>query len=180
MNYRSKEGLGGTGMAQLNVMQPKGFKLTKMDGEKGRLRMRPGWIGREIGASLDLSLPIDRSAFGSKLNELQVEVIVTFLVSYRHMGISKVSCISCQCEDHLLNGHHKDEISVPTSNKFFATVPKGSMDCIIQVEIVNATDSGEHKFKIIQASIGGRSHMFESKLRELEKQHQAVVKSLSP
>ena len=69
-----------------------------------------------------------------------VELVVTFLSSYEHMGQAEVSCVSgCLCsetifEGHLMDAHH----SVPSLHTVPLTWPGGSLravgrDCIVQV-----------------------------------------------
>ena len=163
---------GGHHLTPMNITLANGWSLVEIDGG----RVRPGWIGNSTGARLRISLPIFQSS------PSMFDISLTYLRSYIHMGQVNVTCIrpSCQCEHPsgvILNGHlpGTNKVSIPETAKIRVTVPVGSHECTVELEIVSATDSGEHKFKLTQAGIGGYIMDFPKQLEKLAKEHEELV-----
>jgi len=93
-----------------------------------------------------------------------VELVVAYLTSYEHMGRARFSCASgCTCAPSEADAHHADRTSVSAT----AVLPVRSViaddddggggggagglaRCVLRVEVLEGTSSGEHKFKVIQ------------------------------
>ena len=125
-------------------------------------KRKPGWISNKVGSILKMAVGI--------VDGVQQSIGLTYLTSWKHMGIANMSCVQgCRCEDSIIEGHDKVvEHSIPrikevhffpaTNQKHFngSDSTAGNITnatCVIRVKITNATSSGEHKFKVIQLSV---------------------------
>jgi hypothetical protein len=81
-------------------------------------------------------------------------VLITHLHSWQHMGSALATCISgCKCEPLLMEGHSTSRHSVPV----LAELPvSGSRRCVVQLQVLEGTASGGHKFKVMQIAVGAR------------------------
>ncbi len=108
--------------------------------------------------------------------EISVNVDLTFLTSYEHMGRFQVSCQpGCTCGAEI-DGHREGHYSVPLMKGIAVTASEGSCTLVVglvddsfvhqhclfshdhalkprQVKVLERTNSGEHKVKIIQITL---------------------------
>jgi hypothetical protein len=143
--------MGGVGSGEevmpLQVLQSDGWEFSEWDGgATGERKYKPGWIATTPGAVLRLEL--DTAFPGAKA----VLVQLTYLTSYEHMGQARASCVEgCACKEALLDALSKDEHhSVPKVLKLPTTA---SRRCVVQLEVLLESGSGEHKFKLMQAVV---------------------------
>lgn len=161
---------GAHRMLPLIATLSQGWSLVEEEGGK----LRPGWIGNTTGSRLRISLPLLQPS------PAMPTISITFLKSYAHMGNVLVSCISpCECQHPQgveLNGHlaGPNKVSIPETIMMTVSVPTGS-ECTLELLIIESTDSGEHKFKLMRAGIGGHVVDFPQKLAKLDHDHQQLV-----
>lgn len=85
------------------------------------------------------------------------ELLVTYLSSYEGMGSAILSCVhGCACAPAILDGHRGATeasrfVSIYTTEKVPVTLRTNH--CNIEVEIMNRTASGGHKFKISELAL---------------------------
>jgi hypothetical protein len=97
-----------------------------------------------------------------------VELVVAYLTSYEHMGRAWLSCAAgCSCAPQEVDGHHHERTSVsaiavlplapapPAAPSTLAGGRAGSGAagmgrCVLRVEVLPESSSGEFKFKVIQ------------------------------
>jgi hypothetical protein len=85
------------------------------------------------------------------LRDKPVLVQLAHLRSYEHMGWAEVSCASgCECPPTRFNGHAREKKSLLVLHNMFATQHP---ECVLAVEVLPDTDSGEHKVKVAGAII---------------------------
>ena len=144
---------------------------------------KPGYIARQPGATLDLchrpNLP---SGANKSRYQLQIQWSLGYLMSYEHMGKMKGECpqheSSCSCGTRIFNGHWRTPVSQPHISRLKLSIryarrspggplvplralrapddaaAKAECPCIIRFSLMNATDSGEHKFKLVSLMSG--------------------------
>ena len=172
-------------MDPINVTLSEGWKFVKEEGGKAR----PGWVATVPGSVLKLAFDEDYS------EATRLSIGVTYLVSYEHMGYVNITCHgSCHCDSSIISAHDaRFKQSVPKTQNIRIWKPKTSspaslqnasilnggvkagndgdgddgafMSCFARFEVLNMTESGEHKFKLIRLSI----NYFVNVSSELEK-----------
>ena len=112
-------------------------------------KYKPGWVATAPGSVLHLQI---NTKFDGTPEDEESEVFVTYLQSYEHMGSANISCVSgCACEAASVDAHVGDvKASVPVRAGLSVTQHR---DCILSIEVLPETTSGEHKFKIVHASV---------------------------
>jgi len=112
-------------------------------------KYKPGWVATVPGAILHLQ--IDTLFSGTPTDE-RPQVFVTYLQSYEHMGTASISCVSgCECEAATVDANlPTEQASVPKHAELRVTQ---SSLCVLSVEVLPETTSGENKFKIIHISM---------------------------
>ena len=124
------------------------FATEEVRGEKVP---KPGWIGAEPGASMELKFS---SQFSRTPAEAPAEVSLAFLRSYENMGIARVECsFGCSCSPIEVNAHDASHrVSVEdTANVAVSQHPA----CRLRLKILNETTSGHHKWKLMGVTITG-------------------------
>ena len=144
-----------TASSQLPVSNfSEGWEFVEMENNK----YKPGWISNTSGSVLKMTVDVERAASKG----YRQSIGLSFLTSYEHMGTAKLSCIEfCQCTDTLMDGHERvHRHSVPQMKSIVPQWPESSSTgnsskrpCILQVEVLNKTYSGGHKFKVLQLII---------------------------
>jgi hypothetical protein len=153
---------GGVGSGEdvlpIKVLRSDGWEFREWDGgAAGEKKYKPGWIATAAGAVLRVELDTD---FGAEQQLLQqglgekgqLQVQLTYLTSYEHMGKARASCVEgCTCNPAVLDAHApKEHHSVPKVLKLPTTA---SRRCVVQLEVLLESGSGEHKFKLMQAVV---------------------------
>ena len=119
-------------------------------------KYKPGWISNTSGSVLRMTVNVENSSPG-----VRQTIGLSFLTSYEHMGTAKLSCVQvCRCSDKLMDGHervHRHSIPKMTIIEpkwpVSATLRSSNVTkrwCVLQVEVLNKTFSGGHKFKVLQ------------------------------
>ncbi|KXZ51884.1 hypothetical protein GPECTOR_11g319 [Gonium pectorale] len=120
-----------------------------------------GYVALRPGSRLQLRLDTDRSAVGAKPDE-SVNVYLHHLRSYAHMGTATVSCMSgCSCPMIEINAHISERVSQVYMSMLVASQ---SRECVLEVQVLDKTSSGENKFKvtgIVVSERAGRSDVME-------------------
>ena len=134
---------------------------------------KPGWISTIPGSVLHVVVDTNLGSLESRKS-----ISLTYLISHQHMGQVNMSCIEgCSCYPITINGHsqhHRHSVlwsvdlalqSSTMAAKNHSAMPDGQPpspwttavssrpvvhNCTLKVEVLNATDSGEHKFKVVQ------------------------------
>lgn len=145
---------------------------------------KPGFIAHAPGSTLDLchrpELRPDQLAAPGPI-KVQVAWSLGYLMSYEHMGKMRGECVhsesSCTCGAREFNGHWRLPISQPHISRLklqiryarrtatSSFVPERSLHlsdesavascpCKIRLTLLNDTDSGEHKFKLVSLMSG--------------------------
>ena len=121
-------------------------------------KKKPGWISYKPGSFLMMTFNESASPTAGG----RQSIILTHLRSHQHMGTASLSCLrGCHCTAIIMNGHEpQHKHSVPQMARvdvqYDGLHKSGTQDrreCTLQVQVLNSTDSGEHKFKIIQLNI---------------------------
>jgi hypothetical protein len=64
------------------------------------------------------------------------------------MGQANVTCIQgCTCQSTLIDAHNDIPTSVTGTSSFSVSE---AVECVMRIEVMNTTQSGEHKFKVTQ------------------------------
>ena len=126
-------------------------------------KKKPGWISFRPGSFLEMTF--NESAASPTAGARQ-SIGLTYLRSYQHMGSANMSCVrGCRCPATIINGHEPwykhsvpqmVQVDVEYDGQISTADKSGSHDhreCAIQVQVLNSTDSGEHKFKVIQLTV---------------------------
>ncbi|GIL78985.1 hypothetical protein Vretifemale_8390, partial [Volvox reticuliferus] len=124
------------------VILSEGFEYIN---EGTAIKPKPGYVATQPGSRLQLRVDTDRSAVGSPPDAM-VHVYLHHLRSYEHMGTATITCVSgCSCQGVEVDALILDRVS----QVYLAglTVTQSS-DCIIEVKVLERTNSGEHKFKV--------------------------------
>jgi len=141
----------GEQIAQL-VDSARGFAY-KVEGSDAKTK--PGLIGTKPGDSAGLCLDV------SRLQPAQPFVVfLGHLISYEHMGAVSVKCLGdCDCTPETVDAHVEGgKFSVFKARQLDvkrAATPRSSPSkrkdcgCVLQLEILEKTGSGEHKFKVL-------------------------------
>ena len=167
--------MGGVGSGEevmsLQVLQSDGWEFVEYDGgaDAGEKKYKPGWIATEPGAVLRIEL--DTHFAGAK----SVLVQLTYLTSYEHMGTARASCVEgCSCQEATVNALVKGEHhSVPKVHALHATP---SSRCVVQLEVLAESGSGENKFKLLQVVVS-TSQDASKRLAELQQAQLAAPAS---
>ena len=147
-------------MAPINVTLSKGWKFVTEEGGKAR----PGWVATVPGSVLETAFDVDYTEAAS------LSIRVTYLVSYEHMGSVEFTCHGgCHCDGSVISGHYAQfKQSVPRTHDIRIWKPiaassgqdggvaggdDGASSCVARLEVLDVTESGEHKFKVIRLSI---------------------------
>ncbi|KXZ50405.1 hypothetical protein GPECTOR_16g578 [Gonium pectorale] len=83
-----------------------------------------------------------------------VQVLLTYLGSYEHMGMAIVECVwGCACSPVVVDAHLPGE---RVSQTYMVPINSTQSEtCMMGVTVLNDTSSGEHKFKV-RAGVHGR------------------------
>jgi hypothetical protein len=105
-----------------------------------------GFIATEPGAALTLRL--DTSALKPPSNpDWGTVVKLGHLKSYEHMGSADVTCVrGCKCAPSRFDSHHEVRNSQVHHHSF--VIELGGAECVLRVQVADATSSGEHKVKV--------------------------------
>lgn len=104
-----------------------------------------GYVSTTPGSSLMLRINNIKTAHDTAR---PVRLMLIYLRSYEHMGTASVACVSgCACNTTTLDGHNSQ--SHNSVNEFHVWHATQSSDCVIGVEVLNATQSGQHKVKLL-------------------------------
>ncbi len=148
LTHLNDEQVGSYGLdvAQpINVVRADGWAYFEVDGGKAK----PGWIATRPGSLLWMSVDTD---FGAPNATKSIALI--YLLSHQHMGRAEVSCVDgCDCTKTVLDAHDaKDHHSVPTLHDFPISTrdAPGRSLCVMQLEVLGESSSGENKFKVMQ------------------------------
>ena len=83
---------------------------------------------------------------------LGVTILIEHMVSYEGMGVASVRCGSgCVCEEQRIDAHRAGEVrdvSVFRRHSFAAHALASGAPCELRFEVLAATSSGGHKFKV--------------------------------
>jgi hypothetical protein len=165
---------GSEQVVPIHVVLAKGWQYIEMEGDK----FKPGWVATEPGAVLQVQLdttftvqqqheggdgatapsPAEAAELSagdgeagsdSPYSTSVAHLKLTYLLSYEHMGKAAVTCVSgCNCSAGTFDGHDAvNHHSIPVSYSFSATPGQA---CVVQVEVLSGTASGEHKVKVMQ------------------------------
>ncbi|GIM14751.1 hypothetical protein Vretimale_17546 [Volvox reticuliferus] len=105
---------------------------------------KPGYVAREPGSVLRVRIDTDRSGMSSQTED--VHVFFHYLRSYEHMGKAAFRCVSgCTCSSKEYDGHHEEKVS-----QLYMALMEVSQHaaCVMEVQVLNTTRSGEYKFKV--------------------------------
>ena len=152
--------------SDINVVKAEGWAHVEVEGGK----LKPGWVSTAPGSLLWMAVDMD---FGHPSDPHFITL--TFLTSHEHMGQAAVTCVSgCNCSRGMIDGHistHKHSIpkihdfrvralgsrsSTATTTTDSISSRQGSnapAPCVVQLEVLPDTGSGEHKVKLIQLAI---------------------------
>ena len=111
---------------------------------------KPGLIATVPGSSMRLLV---NTRFPHTPEAAPVALTVQYLTSYEHMGSATVSCVHrCECEPQVLNGTYAGvaKVSTDASTTFNVTQAR---HCAVELTVSNATDSGEHKVKLLGLTV---------------------------
>ena len=119
---------------------------------------KPGWVATSAGARCTFVYPL--SAPSASHEEERIHRIgVGFLRSYEHMGRVVLRCeYDCVCRATTLDGWWNLSFS-PLEVEYLAVTirRRGYGSCGLRVTVLNATSSGEHKFKVAALFINRRN-----------------------
>lgn len=153
------ESFGNTGLdpaSRLPVTSSNGWDFIDMEHGK----RKPGWISHKPGSILKMSVEIENVLPG-----IPQSLGLTYLKSYEHMGSAALSCHEgCRCQETTLDGHeshHRHSVSEMTEINLMGFGPGSALSmssgnktaCEIQVEVLGSSNSGGHKFKVMQLAV---------------------------
>ena len=157
VRHQSHDDASDTKVALLPVFYfSDGWEFIEVEHDK----RKPGWISHKPGSILRMAVEVEIVSPG-----VRQTIGLSFLTSYEHMGIAILTCIQgCQCPDKLMDGHERvHRHSVPQMTtiqpKWEASAVATSVtnatkrSCVLQVEILDQTSSGGHKFKVLQLMV---------------------------
>lgn len=144
------------------ITLPSGTKGFEYLVEGQDAKMKPGMIGSKAGDTLQLCVDVSRLDEGDDF-----VIILGHLISYAHMGVVRVDCVGgCECTGDELDSHVKDgHLSVFKARTYHSKRVKSNITaarsssglalgvapcgCALQITILEKTNSGEHKFKVL-------------------------------
>jgi hypothetical protein len=124
-------------MMPMHVVLMEGWSFVENEGgAEGKTVFKPGWTSYQPGAKLQVELSTNfKSLHGSGTAgpANKVDVVVTYLSSYEHMGQAEVQCVSnCVCHKMSMDGHEtRWKVSLPGFISLTLSVPHEK--CVIQV-----------------------------------------------
>lgn len=105
---------------------------------------KPGLLATRAGATVKLLV---NTRFMRTNESAPATLRLGFLRSYEHMGAARVECLHhCACAAATLQAHHESPTSVMADASLNVTQAR---HCTLQLTVVDATESGEHKFKLL-------------------------------
>lgn len=108
-----------------------------------------GYVSKVPGSKL--TMMIDTSLGGFANLAEGVQVLVAHLKSYEHMGKARISCVAgCTCLPATMDGHTMNHASVTS---FASITVSPSPQCMLEVENLFESSSGEFKFKVIGVAV---------------------------
>ena len=158
-----------TSSGGIDVVKAEGWGYVEMDGGK----LKPGWLSTIPGSELWMAFDMD---LGIHVDPQFISLSV--LSSYEHMGQAEVTCVlGCRCDKSQIDGHitnHRHSIPKRHEFRLFQQHHPGSLTgegggsrgggnsssnstyssrCVIQLKVLQASRSGEHKVKVMQLAI---------------------------
>ena len=131
----------------------------------GVLALSPG---ATLHATLDtrMSRPADAASAGkltgvnaTSSSDALVTASIEHLVSYEGMGAAAVRCVGgCSCDEQRIDAHRVDahrNVSVYLQHTF--TLRGASAECGLQLQVLQRTSSGAHKFKVRTITLSAAS-----------------------
>jgi hypothetical protein len=138
-------GTGNEGALRLDVIGGEGFQFF-LNTTNGSAKRKPGWVATKPGASMDVAVNTLFMSGGQAVGD--VDVVLTYLRSYEHMGQANVTCIAgCTCAGARVDAHRTEHVSVAELVMLRVTPAER---CVVRVLVSADTSSGEHKFKVLQ------------------------------
>jgi hypothetical protein len=132
----------------LDVVGGDGFQFF-LNTTNGSAKRKPGWVASTPGAHMDMAIDTWFASATTPEDAIgEVDVVLTYLRSYEHMGQADVSCLSgCTCSQAAVDAHSSERTSVA---EVMALRVTPAARCVVRVRVRNETSSGEHKFKVVQ------------------------------
>jgi hypothetical protein len=132
----------------LDIVGGEGFQFF-LNTTNGAARRKPGWVATTAGAHMDMAMNTwfeSPTTLGEAISE--VDVVLTYLRSYEHMGQASISCVSgCTCTEAVADAHRAERVSIAELVVLRVTP---AARCVVRVRVRDETSSGEHKFKLVQ------------------------------
>ena len=118
---------------------------------------KPGLVSVRVGDYLEMELSAASLGVGGT-----GDMEISYLTSYEHMGMARLTCISgCRCEPQLLNATSEKKVSVAGGTTFELRDGGDLAKCRMSLENVAKSDGGsvhENKFKLLSLNILSRSY----------------------
>ena len=153
------------------VVSSEGFDyvdvITNLDGKP---RWKPGVVATMPGSYVELELDLFGAWADSKEHQQSgehktaFELELAYLQSYTHMGQAAVTCSGgCSCGHEVIDAHTTttgSSVTAGTTLELFTTT--GAVDaaqgvmCTVRIEVLTATSSGEHNFKLTAVNLHRR------------------------
>lgn len=119
-----------------------------------------GYVANASGS--ELLLEVNTVMPSASEEQGTVALYVAHLKSYEHMGTAQISCSSgCSCTPVTVDGHQNIRESTTYLARLDAT---RHASCVVAVEVLPQTSSGEHKFKVTGVMVSDKSGSGESEM----------------
>jgi len=118
---------------------------------------KPGFVARRPGSTIDFCFAPPVAAVKRKET---MEWTAVYLQSYRHMGAVQAGCIEgCTCAVRTWDAHITRRVSQSVLGKLKRVRVQeeragDACPCVIRLKVLDATESGEHKFKLVGVLTG--------------------------
>ena len=137
---------------QLAVRRADGWHYVQMEVVKGAPVYKPGWLANVSGAVLEFEVNTRMYALAK---EARVQLSLQHLSSFERMGMAQVSCVGkCVCAPAQLDGHSTDPEHVSIEKELVLSVTQ-TRHCLVRLEVLAETRSGEHKVKLLGYTVIG-------------------------
>ncbi|EFN53595.1 expressed protein [Chlorella variabilis] len=155
-NFESKSNtcLMGTMMKDLVTAADPAFKWVNEGTAK---KPKWGYVSTQPGSSLEITL--STNVLEGQEAGYNVSLGVGHLKSYEHMGWWEMTCVEgCACDPLTRNGHH---VTPEKQSQLFHAMAlvSASDTCRLRFTVLDETESGEHKFKLLGLVISEAADM---------------------
>lgn len=146
--------VGSSLLPPANVLALGGWRFVTYSAGSKAQKVKPGLVATSPGSTAIVAFQHDDASDAPF-------AAIEYLTSYEHMGIAQVRCQGgCMCPAETIDAHDASRKTSEHASRMLrlSQVTVADALCELNVTVLGATSSGEHKFKLTGLVVGGSPH----------------------